>query len=60
MTPASDLAEDLLKDTQRPPVYHKETAKELFAGKALPHFNAVDSGAGVGARQKPACSSTGV
>jgi L-fucose isomerase-like protein len=49
MTPASDLAEGLLNDTQRPPVYHKETGKELFAGKALPHFNEVDEGAGVDA-----------
>ncbi|HXD08637.1 MAG TPA: hypothetical protein VN653_01140 [Anaerolineales bacterium] len=49
MTPASDLAEGLLNDTQRPPVYHKETGRELFPGKALPHFNEVDEGAGVDA-----------
>jgi len=49
MTPASDLAEGLLNDSQRPPVYHKETGKELFPAKALPHFNEVDEGAGVDA-----------
>lgn len=49
MCPASDLAEGLLNDTQRPPVYHAETGKELFAGKAVPHFNEVDEGAAVDA-----------
>jgi hypothetical protein len=49
MTPASDLAEGLLNDTQRPAVYHTETGRELFAGKALPHFNEVDEGAGIDA-----------
>jgi hypothetical protein len=49
MTPASDLAEGLLNNTQRPSVYHKETGRELFAGKALPHFNEVDEGAGIDA-----------
>jgi hypothetical protein len=49
MTPASDLAEGLFNNVERPPVYHKETGKELFAGKALPHFNEVDEGAGVDA-----------
>ena len=49
MTPASDLAEGLLNNTERPPVYHKMTGEELFAGKALPHFNEVDEGAGVDA-----------
>jgi hypothetical protein len=42
MTPASDLAEGLLNNVIRPPVYHQETGEELFAGKALPHFNEVD------------------
>lgn len=49
MTPASDLTEGLLNNTERPPVYHKETGRELFAGRALPHFNEVDEGAGVDA-----------
>jgi hypothetical protein len=46
---ASDLAEGLLNNMERPPVYHRETGKELFAGKAVPHFNEVDEGAGVDA-----------
>jgi hypothetical protein len=49
MTPASDLAEGLLNTTERPPVHHRETGGELYAGKALPHFNEVDEGAGVDA-----------
>src|SRR6266496_1442945 len=49
MTTASDLAEGLLNNVERPAVYHKETGKELFPGKALPHFNEVDEGAGVDA-----------
>ncbi|HET9906216.1 MAG TPA: hypothetical protein VFQ23_06235 [Anaerolineales bacterium] len=49
MTVASDLAEGLLNNVERPPVYHKETGKALFAGKAVPHFNEVDEGAGVDA-----------
>ena len=49
MTVASDLAEGLLNNVERPPVYHNETGKELFAGKAVPHFNEVDEGAGVDA-----------
>ncbi len=49
MTAASDLVEGLLNDTQRPPVYHSETGKVLFAGKAVPHFNEVDEGAAVDA-----------
>jgi len=47
MTPASDLVEGLLNNPDRPPVFHVETNKELFAGSALPHFNEVDEGAGV-------------
>ena len=49
MTPASDLVEGLLNNVERPPVYHKETGRELFPGKALPHFNEVDEGAGLDA-----------
>lgn len=49
MTTASDLAEGLLNNVERPPVFHKETGQELFAGKAVPHFNEVDEGAGVDA-----------
>jgi hypothetical protein len=49
MTAASDLAEGLFNNVERPAVYHKETGRELFPGKALPHFNEVDEGAGVDA-----------
>jgi len=46
MVPASDLAEGLFNNPDRPPVYD-ENGKELYAGKALPHFNEVDEGAAV-------------
>jgi len=49
MAPASDLAEGLLNNTARPPVFHRENGKELFPGKAIPHFNEVDEGAAVDA-----------
>ncbi len=49
MTPASDLAEGLLNNIERPPVYHAQTGMELFAGQALPHFNEVDEGCGLDA-----------
>ena len=49
MAPASDLAEGLLNNVERPPVYHADTGKALFAGQALPHFNEVDEGAAVDA-----------
>jgi len=49
MCPASDLAEGLLNNCDRPPVRNSETGKELFAGKAMPHFNEVDEGAAVDA-----------
>lgn len=47
MTPASDLAEGLLNNVERPPVYHKQSRQELYPNQALPHFNEVDEGAGV-------------
>lgn len=49
MVAASDLPEGLLNNVDRPPVYHAETGKELYAGQALPHFNEVDEGAGLDA-----------
>ena len=49
MAPASDLAEGLLNNVERPPVYDAATGDELFAGEALPHFNEVDEGAGLDA-----------
>lgn len=47
LAPASDLAEGLLNNRKRPPVFHARTRKELFAGEALPHFNEVDECAGL-------------
>ena len=47
LTPASDFAEGLLNNVERPPVYDEETGKELFAGEAVPHFNEVDECAAV-------------
>ena len=49
MTAASDLVEGLLNNVERPPVYHRESGRELFPGKALPHFNEVDEGSAVDA-----------
>ena len=49
LVPASDLVEGLLNNPDRPPVYDAQTGKELYAGKALPHFNEVDEGAGLDA-----------
>jgi len=47
LAPASDLAEGLLNNRVRPPVYDEVTGKELFKGEALPHFNEVDECAGL-------------
>jgi len=46
LTPASDLVEGLLNNTDRPPVWD-ERGNELYAGVALPHFNEVDECAGI-------------
>lgn len=48
LVPASDLVEGLLNNQERPPAY-SEAGKELYSGKALPHFNEVDECAGVDA-----------
>lgn len=48
MVPASDLAEGLLNNTERPPVLD-DAGRELYVGAPLPHFNEVDEGAGVDA-----------
>ncbi len=48
MAPASDLVEGLLNNVERPPVYD-QNGQELYAGKALPHFNEVDECAGLDA-----------
>ena len=47
--PASDLAEGLLNNVQRPPVFSRDGSRELYAGRALPHFNEVDEGVAVDA-----------
>ena len=49
MCAASDLAEGLLNNVDRPPVYDNMSGEELYPGKALPHFNEVDECAGVDA-----------
>ncbi|MFI6348931.1 fucose isomerase [Streptomyces sp. NPDC050560] len=45
--PASDLAEGLLGNVQRPPVRSRDGSRELYAGAPLPHFNEVDEGVAV-------------
>jgi hypothetical protein len=47
LAPASDLAEGILNNVERPPVLDERTGKELFPGEALPHFNEVDECAGL-------------
>ncbi len=49
MTPASDLAEGMLNNADRPPVFAEGTKEELYAGGPLVHFNEVDECAGVDA-----------
>ena len=48
LTPASDLAEGMLNNVDRPPVSDVR-GRELFAGRAVPHFNEVDECAGLDA-----------
>ncbi len=47
LAPASDLAEGLLNNVDRPPVKCPTTGRVLFAGQAIPHFNEVDECAGL-------------
>lgn len=49
MAPASDLAEGLLNDADRPPVRSMDGGHELYEGRPLPHFNEVDEGSAVDA-----------
>jgi hypothetical protein len=49
MAPASDLAEGLLNNIDRPPVFQEGRDAELFAGQPVVHFNEVDECAGVDA-----------
>ncbi len=47
LAPASDLAEGLLNNTNRPPVKCPRSGRVLFPGEAVPHFNEVDECAGL-------------
>ena len=47
LAPASDLAEGLLNNVERPPVRAAASKRVLFPGEALPHFNEVDECAGL-------------
>ncbi len=47
LAPASDLAEGLLNNVDRPVVKAAGTARVLFEGQAIPHFNEVDECAGL-------------
>ena len=47
--PASDLAEGLLNNVERPPVTSRDGARILYEGAPLPHFNEVDEGVAVDA-----------
>jgi hypothetical protein len=49
LAPASDLAEGLLNNVDRPPVTARGNGRVLYAGRALPHFNEVDECAGLDA-----------
>src|SRR4051794_20270462 len=49
LAPASDLAEGLLNNVDRPPVNARGNGRVLFEGRALPHFNEVDECAGLDA-----------
>jgi len=49
MCPASDLAEGMLNNADRPPIYHIDTKAELYPGQPIVHFNEVDEGAAVDA-----------
>src|SRR5207248_5140786 len=47
LAPASDLAEGLLNNVDRPPVTARGNGRVLYEGRALPHFNEVDECAGL-------------
>jgi L-fucose isomerase, C-terminal domain len=49
LTPASDLAEGLLNNVERPPVTSRDGARVLYDGAPLPHFNEADEGVAVDA-----------
>ncbi len=47
--PASDLAEGLLNNADRPPVTSRDGARVLWDGAPMPHFNEADEGVAVDA-----------
>src|SRR3954452_9930491 len=47
LAPASDLAEGLLNNVDRPPARARGNGRVLYEGRALPHFNEVDECAGL-------------
>jgi hypothetical protein len=49
LAPASDLAEGLLNNVDRPPVKAAGNGRVLYEGRPLPHFNEVDECAGLDA-----------
>jgi hypothetical protein len=49
LMPASDLAEGMLNNRDRPPVKSRDGKRTLYAGEPLPHFNEVDECAGLDA-----------
>jgi L-fucose isomerase-like protein len=49
LTAASDLAEGLLNNVDRPPVRHRADGHVLYENAAVPHFNEVDECAGLDA-----------
>jgi L-fucose isomerase-like protein len=49
LAPASDLAEGLLNNVDRPPATARNNGRVLYEGRALPHFNEVDECAGLDA-----------
>jgi hypothetical protein len=49
LAPASDLAEGLLNNVDRPPVRARGNGRALYENRALPHFNEVDECAGLDA-----------
>jgi len=49
LTPASDLAEGLLNNVDRPPVTSRDGARVLYDGAPLPNFNEADEGVAVDA-----------
>jgi len=47
LSPASDLVEGTLNNTDRPPVKSRDGKRTLYAGNCIPHFNEVDECAGL-------------